>query len=128
MQNLAKSVDEANTILLRRRKGEDGSSTRYADRVTFSPSPEQFRSPRLETRSEERFARRSREQQRNREETRRMGRSKRLLTKEENIPNQPAEVDPATGGAIGGLINFASNIFTNIRVRGRSRRTDHGDF
>ena len=126
MQNLAKSVDEANTILLRRRAGEDGSSTRYADRVTFSPSPERFRSPRLETRSEERFARRSREQQRNREETERMERSKRSLTKEENIPNQPAQVDPATGGAIGGLINFASNIFTNKSRREKAKDSSRG--
>ena len=128
MHNLARSVDEANTILLRRRAGDDESSTRYSDRVTFSPSPERYsiRSPRLETRSEERFARRSREQQRNREETERMERSKRSLTKEENIPNQPAQVDPATGGGIGGLINFASNIFANKSRREKSKDRSRG--
>eukprot|EP00092_Neocalanus_flemingeri_P012289 GFUD01013247.1.p1 GENE.GFUD01013247.1~~GFUD01013247.1.p1 ORF type:complete len:537 (+),score=89.24 GFUD01013247.1:130-1611(+) len=120
MHNLTKSVDEANTILLRRRAEENGSNTRYPDRVPLSPSPERYRSPRLETRSEERFARRSREEQRNRHETDRMERNKRASTNEGNIPNQPAQpaqVDPATEGRIGGLINFASNLFT-----GRSRR------
>jgi len=128
MQNLARSVEESNTILLRRRAGEDGSNTRYSERVTFSPSPERFRSPRLETRSEERFARRSREQQRNREETERMERSKRSITKEENIPNQPAaaQVDPATAGGIGGLINFASNIFTSRSRREKSKDRSRG--
>lgn len=126
MHNLTKSVDEANTILLRRKAGEDGSNTRYSERVTFSPSPELYRSPRLETRSEERFARRSREQQRNRQETDRMERSKRALTSEGNIPNQPAQVDPATGGGIGGLINFASNLFTSRSRREQSKDRSRG--
>jgi len=126
MHNLAKSVDEANSILLRRRAGEDGSNTRYSDRVTFSPSPERYRSPRLETRSEERFARRSREEQRNRRETDRRERSKRAVVNEGPVPNQPAQVDPATGSGIGGLINFASNLFTNKSRREQSKDRARG--
>jgi len=124
MQNLTKSVDEANTILLRRRAVENGSNTRFSERVTFSPSPERIRSPRLETQSEERFARRSRDENRNRQETDRMERNKRASTIVANVPNQPAQVDPATGGgtAIGGIINFASNLFA-----GRSRRDQSKD-
>ena len=102
MQNLSKSVDEANTILMRRRADEEEPSSRHQDRVTFKSANEiirspqlDVRSPRLETRSEERFARRSRDEQRNRQENERRERSKRAVTNEKNIPNLPAQLDPA---------------------------------
>ena len=79
IRNLAKSVDEANNILMRRRE-DLGPGSRYSERITFSPSPERYRSPRLETRSEERFARRSRDAMRNKEETERRERSRRTNT------------------------------------------------
>ena len=122
MKNLERSVDEANSILLRRRD-EGGSSSRHSERMSFSPdrSPQQIRSPRLETRSEERFARRSRDAQRNKEETERRERSRK--SDQSNVPNQPPPLqaqpeDP--GGAktlAGGIISFASNLIT-----GRARR------
>ena len=121
MRNLEKSVDEANSILLRR-KEESGSTSRHTERLTFSPSPERFMSPRLETRSEERFARRSRDAQRNREETERRERSRR--SDQNSQPNQAQTQPPTisqtdeTGKTLaGGIISFASNLLT-----GRSRR------
>lgn len=133
MRNLARSVDEANNILMRRR--EDPEPGRYgSDRVTFSPSPERYsgiRSPRMETRSEERFARRSRDEARNKAETERRERSRRANSNiggenDANLPNQPSsssggsssQVDPAQGGkGLGGIISFASNL-----IGGKSRR------
>ena len=94
MRNLAKSVDEANSILMRRRDPD----TEPRIRETFSPSPERYMSPRLETRSEERFARRSRDAQRNREETERRERSRRGNNAADtaNVPNQtPASATAA---------------------------------
>ena len=129
MRNLARSVDEANNILMRRRDEPE----RYGgDRVTFSPSPERYsgiRSPRMETRSEERFARRSRDEARNKAETERRERSRRANSNiggenDANLPNQPssggssAKVDPAQGGkGLGGIISLASNL-----IGGKSRR------
>ena len=129
MRNLARSVDEANNILMRRR--ED-------DRVTFSPSPERYSgmmSPRLETRSEERFARRSRDEARNKAENERRERSRRTNSNlggenDVNVPNQPgpssssgassAQVDSPQGGKglKGGIMSFASNLMGG----GKSRR------
>ena len=148
MRNLAKSVDEANSILMRRRDPD----TEPRIRETFSPSPERYMSPRLETRSEERFARRSRDAQRNREETERRERSRRGNNAADtaNVPNQtPASAaaaatssstlsssssasgstsaiaavstDPAAAdkrGLAGGIISFASNLIGG----GKSRR------
>ena len=100
MRNLAKSVDEANSILMRRRDPDtEPRMGRDSERVTFSPSPERYMSPRLETRSEERFARRSRDAQRNREETERRERSRRGNNAADtaNVPNQtPASAAAAT--------------------------------
>ena len=133
MRNLARSVDEANNILMRRR--DEPEPGRYgSERVTFSPSPERYsgiRSPRMETRSEERFARRSRDEARNKAETERRERSRRANSNiggenDVNLPNQPAsasgasssQVDPAQGGkGLGGIISFASNL-----IGGKSRR------
>ena len=140
IRNLAKSVDEANNILMRRRE-DPGPGSRYSERITFSPSPERYRSPRLETRSEERFARRSRDAMRNKEETERRERSRRANTQsseQANISNQgtqnssPSSSAPsgASGGAgasqaeagsrglAGGIISFASNLISS----GKSRR------
>ena len=146
MRNLAKSVDEANSILMRRRDPD----TEPRIRETFSPSPERYMSPRLETRSEERFARRSRDAQRNREETERRERSRRGNNAADtaNVPNQTpasataatsstlsssssasgstsatsaATTDPAAAdkrGLAGGIISFASNLIGG----GKSRR------
>ena len=125
MRNLARSVDEANSILLRRRD-EGGSSSRRSERMNFSPDrspPEQIRSPRLETRSEERFARRSRDAQRNKEETERRERSRKSDQNQTNLPNQPTPIqaqpeEPGGGKTLaGGIISFASNLIT-----GRTRR------
>ena len=88
MANLARSVDEANSILLRRREPEM-MSPRVGRSANRSPSPELVRSPRLNTRSEERFARRARDAARNREETARMERSKRSNDPVNTAPNQP---------------------------------------
>ena len=122
MRNLERSVDEANSILLRRRD-EGGSSSRHSERMNFSPdrSPPEIRSPRLETRSEERFARRSRDAQRNKEETERRERSRK--SDQSSLPNQPQPLqaqseDPAGAKTLaGGIISFASNLIT-----GRTRR------
>ena len=129
MRNLARSVDEANNILMRRR---DEPERFGGDRVTFSPSPERYsgiRSPRIETRSEERFARRSRDEARNKAETERRERSRRANSNiggenDANLPNQPssgsssAKVEPAEGGkGFGGIISLASNL-----IGGKSRR------
>ena len=133
MRNLARSVDEANNILMRRR--DEPEPGRFGhDRVTFSPSPERYsgiRSPRMETRSEERFARRSRDEARNKAETERRERSRRANSNiggenDANLPNQPSapsgssssQVDPAQGGkGLGGIISFASKV-----IGGKSRR------
>ena len=139
MRNLAKSVDEANNILMRRRDDQPGPAStvsRYSERITFSPSPERFRSPRLETRSEERFARRSRDAQRNKEETERRERSRKTsnLTEPTNIPNQPGQSSSAGAsastaastssssnesgrGLAGGIISFASNLISSNKSR-----------
>ena len=122
MRNLERSVDEANSILLRRRE-DCSSNSRHTERATFSPSPERIRSPRLETRSEERFARRSRDAERNREETERRERSRRSDIN--SRPNQAGSVQPPAASQTdeagktlaGGIISFASNLLT-----GRSRR------
>ena len=124
MRNLERSADEANSILLRRRD-EGAPSSRRSERMNFSPdrSPEQIRSPRLETRSEERFARRSRDAQRNKEETERRERSRKSDQNQSNLPNQPPPLqaqpeEPGGGKTLaGGIISFASNLIT-----GRTRR------
>ena len=142
IKNLAKSVDEANNILMRRREDGAVSSSRYSDRAGLSPSPERYScmSPRLETRSEERFARRSRDAMRNKEETERRERSRRAINTGDtsNLPNQPAPSsspssttatssaaagDTSGKGLAGGIISFASNLISGNK--GRREQADN---
>ena len=80
MMNLESSVNEANDILTRHRGNHDiDSPIREAPMSPLlSPYPD-YRSPRLQTRSEERHARRSRDSELNRKETERYERNKRMM-------------------------------------------------
>jgi len=81
MKNLESSVNEANDILTRHRGSHDRevySPIREVPTPLLSPYPD-YRSPRLQTRSEERHARRSRDSELNRKETERYERNKRMM-------------------------------------------------
>ena len=82
MKNLESSVNEANDILTRHRGNHDFDSPGPIREAPMSPllSPyPDYRSPRLQTRSEERHARRSRDSELNRKETERYERNKRMM-------------------------------------------------
>ena len=81
MKNLESSVNEANDILTRHRGNHDIDSPIIREAPMsplLSPYPD-YRSPRLQTRSEERHARRSRDSELNRKETERYERNKRMM-------------------------------------------------
>ena len=90
MKNLESSVNEANDILTRHRGNHDFETIGGREREMYSPIREapvtpllspypDYRSPRLQTRSEERHARRSRDSELNRKETERYERNKRMM-------------------------------------------------
>jgi len=133
MKNLESSVNEANDILTRRR-GRDMDKEMYSPvrevpTPLLSPYPD-YRSPRLQTRSEERHARRSRDTELNRKETERYERNKKMMEDAKRVSKDAEQTAVVTEvvdrtqqlPASFGLLNFAQNIFT-----GRSRREQSKD-
>ena len=98
--NLESSVNEANEILTRRRGRE-------AERELYSPIQERrevatlpsspytdYRSPRLQTRSEDRHARRSRDTALNQRETERYERNRRMMAEAQEAAMSPPSREP----------------------------------